>query len=223
MLLLSGCTTAAAGSTVTSTPTVGTTPSSVDAQRGTRRTGGRHPDRRRRHDPRDVPRTGSGRAVDRHRHARDGRSIAVRCSASASRRLASRSAGSPPRPCGWSSTWIDTIGTDARSRTSGWTDVCSTVGSWLGGYAVVDTYPPNVRYEDVFTAAQVEAQREDRGLWHACPARSRIGAIRRIPACASRRRPRIWIVRTSATATFQVLAPDPQNFDGDHNGIGCET
>ena len=22
---------------------------------------------------------------------------------------------------------------------------------------------------------------------------------------------------------FEVLPPDPQNFDGDHNGIGCET
>ena len=33
LLLLSGCTTAAAGSTVVSTPTVGATPSSVDAQR----------------------------------------------------------------------------------------------------------------------------------------------------------------------------------------------
>jgi micrococcal nuclease len=22
---------------------------------------------------------------------------------------------------------------------------------------------------------------------------------------------------------FEVLPPDPQNFDGDHNGFGCET
>ena len=38
-----------------------------------------------------------------------------------------------------------------------------------GGYAVVDTFPPNVRYVDVFTAAQRVAREHDRGLWGACP------------------------------------------------------
>ena len=37
-----------------------------------------------------------------------------------------------------------------------------------GGYAVVDTFPPNVRYVDVFTAAQRVARERDRGLWGAC-------------------------------------------------------
>ncbi len=37
------------------------------------------------------------------------------------------------------------------------------------GYAVVTTFPPNVRYVDRFTAAQREARAEDAGLWGACP------------------------------------------------------
>jgi micrococcal nuclease len=37
------------------------------------------------------------------------------------------------------------------------------------GYAVVTTYPPNVRYVERFTAAQRDARRSGRGLWSACP------------------------------------------------------
>lgn len=33
------------------------------------------------------------------------------------------------------------------------------------GYAKVSTYPPNVKYVDVFTAAQKEAREANRGLW----------------------------------------------------------
>jgi micrococcal nuclease len=36
------------------------------------------------------------------------------------------------------------------------------------GYAVVTTFPPNVRYVERFTAAQREARDEQRGLWGAC-------------------------------------------------------
>lgn len=37
------------------------------------------------------------------------------------------------------------------------------------GYALVTTYPPNVKYVDRFVAAQREAREADRGLWGACP------------------------------------------------------
>lgn len=37
------------------------------------------------------------------------------------------------------------------------------------GYAVVTTFPPDVRYVDRFTAAQREARTEGAGLWGACP------------------------------------------------------
>lgn len=36
------------------------------------------------------------------------------------------------------------------------------------GYALVTTFPPNVRYVERFTAAQREARERDRGLWGAC-------------------------------------------------------
>ena len=36
------------------------------------------------------------------------------------------------------------------------------------GFAIVTTFPPNVKYEDRFLAAQRDAQEHDRGLWGAC-------------------------------------------------------
>lgn len=50
---------------------------------------------------------------------------------------------------------------------------------WLGGemvnamlvregYAVSSTYPPDVKYQDLFLSLQREAQEADRGLWSAC-------------------------------------------------------
>lgn len=36
------------------------------------------------------------------------------------------------------------------------------------GYAQVSTYPPDVKYQERFLAAQREAQRNNRGLWRAC-------------------------------------------------------
>jgi micrococcal nuclease len=37
------------------------------------------------------------------------------------------------------------------------------------GYAVLATFPPNVRYVDRFTTAQRRARDEQAGLWGACP------------------------------------------------------
>jgi len=37
------------------------------------------------------------------------------------------------------------------------------------GYAVLATFPPNVRYVDRFTAAQRRARDEQAGLWGTCP------------------------------------------------------
>jgi micrococcal nuclease len=36
------------------------------------------------------------------------------------------------------------------------------------GYALVTTFPPNVRYVERFAAAQRHARVRDRGLWRAC-------------------------------------------------------
>jgi micrococcal nuclease len=91
------------------------------------------------------------------------------------------------------------------------------------GYAVVDTYPPNVRYESRFEAAQAIAIRDDRGLWGACP----VAPVHRCdPAypgvCIPSPPPDLDCADVSFR-NFRVLPPDPHNFDGDHNGIGCET
>ena len=40
----------------------------------------------------------------------------------------------------------------------------------LGGYGMLATFPPNVRYVDRFTAAQGRARSDGAGLWGACPA-----------------------------------------------------
>jgi micrococcal nuclease len=37
------------------------------------------------------------------------------------------------------------------------------------GYAVVATFPPDVKYVDRFLAAERDARDHDRGLWNACP------------------------------------------------------
>jgi len=39
----------------------------------------------------------------------------------------------------------------------------------LEGYAVLATFPPNVRYVDRFTTAQRRARDEQTGLWGSCP------------------------------------------------------
>ena len=128
LLVLSGCTTAAAGSTVVPTPTVGVTPSSVDAQRGP---GGSAV----------VTRTVDGDTIHVTFHGQDldvrligidtpetvDPSQPVQCFGEQASRFTT--GDSPARPFGWSSTWSGTIGTGARSRTCGWTDDCSTGGS----------------------------------------------------------------------------------------------
>ncbi len=38
-----------------------------------------------------------------------------------------------------------------------------------GGYAIVDTYPPNVKYVDLFTELQRQARQEKSGLWADLP------------------------------------------------------
>ncbi|HEU0074780.1 MAG TPA: thermonuclease family protein [Dehalococcoidia bacterium] len=38
----------------------------------------------------------------------------------------------------------------------------------LGGYATAATFPPDVKYQERFAAAEVEAREADRGLWGTC-------------------------------------------------------
>lgn len=91
------------------------------------------------------------------------------------------------------------------------------------GYAVVSTYPPNVRYEPRFEAAQATAIGEDRGLWGACPVVHPQRCDPAYPGVCIPSPPPDLDCADITFRHFRVLPPDPQNFDGDHNGFGCET
>jgi micrococcal nuclease len=92
------------------------------------------------------------------------------------------------------------------------------------GYAFVTTYPPNVRYEDVFLAAQREARAAERGVWGRCVDE---GAQEECdPAypdvCIPPPPPDLDCADIDERR-FAVRPPDPHAFDGDGNGIGCES
>lgn len=103
------------------------------------------------------------------------------------------------------------------------------------GYAQMATYPPNVRYVDVFRSLQQQAREANRGLWglpandafpHAAPASS---SAARTGSCDPSY-PDVCIPPPPPDLDcgdiehrrFRVLQPDPHGFDGDRDGIGCE-
>lgn len=112
------------------------------------------------------------------------------------------------------------------------------VNEWLvrEGYAVVSTYPPDVKYQERLMAAQRTARRQSKGLWMACD-----GAD--TPAETAPTAPASWAQRCDAAypvvcipppppdldcgeipyRRFRVVPPDPHRFDADKDGIGCES
>jgi micrococcal nuclease len=70
------------------------------------------------------------------------------------------------------------------------------------GYAQSSTYPPDVKYQPLFVAAQREAQAEKRGLWGAC---SRFGEPAATPTAAPPARP-----APPTPAPAKAVAPTPQ-------------
>jgi micrococcal nuclease len=88
------------------------------------------------------------------------------------------------------------------------------------GYAFVTTYPPNVRYVERLRAAQREARSALRGAWGRCV---QLAACHPAypDACIPPPPPDLECSDVDKRR-FTVLRPDPHNFDGDHNGIGCE-
>ena len=120
-----------------------------------------------------------------------------------------------------------------------------------GGYAQVSTFPPDVKYVDLFLSAEREARAERRGLWGAC---EYFGAPLPTPTLAPRpTTPPTTIVATtspnpsgdlpydpygpdrdcSAFATHDEAqrfflaaggpALDPHRLDGDSDGVACES
>jgi micrococcal nuclease len=108
----------------------------------------------------------------------------------------------------------------------------------LEGYATPVSYPPDVRYQDLFIEAQQDAVGAGRGLWGPTPTPAHTPTPAPPPPVAppppasncSPSYPGVCIPPPPpdldcgdvAYRRFQVLAPDPHNFDGDHDGIGCE-
>ena len=82
----------------------------------------------------------------------------------------------------------------------------------------------------MYAGAQVsvsEARPEGNAKMDVCPGRVPIaGSIfpRAWEACALKRSERANVASSeSACSNFKVLPPDPHGFDGDDDGIGCES
>jgi micrococcal nuclease len=104
------------------------------------------------------------------------------------------------------------------------------------GYAHEYTYAIPYRYRDAFLAAERDAREEDRGLWSpsACagdtttpaltnpPTGPRAGCDASYPdVCIPPPPPDLDCAQISFRR-FRVVGADPQRFDADHDGIGCE-
>lgn len=115
------------------------------------------------------------------------------------------------------------------------------------GFARVATFPPDVRYAELFLQLEREARSQGRGLWGACPAfgapeatPTPVPSPPRAPSPAQPAQP----ARRCDPAypdvcipppppdldcndipyrRFRVLPPDPHGFDRDGDGIGCES
>lgn len=112
------------------------------------------------------------------------------------------------------------------------------------GFAAASSYPPDVKYQDLFTEAQREASLAGLGLWGPQPSPT--------PAPTAKPTPKPTPQPTAAPTTsgdcdpsyptvcipppppdldcgqisyrnFTVIGDDPHRFDGDNDGIGCET
>lgn len=111
------------------------------------------------------------------------------------------------------------------------------------GYAQVVTFPPDVKYTDLFLERQREARENGRGLWGECGAFG-VPLVTPTPVpqepvpppppaggncdpsypdvCIPPPPPDLDCGDISERR-FRVLPPDPHRFDGDGDGLGCES
>ena len=97
------------------------------------------------------------------------------------------------------------------------------------GFAAVSTYPPDVRYVELFLDAQREARDAGRGLWGNPPEPTAAPTVAPGGACDPSY-PDVCIppyppdldCGVIAFRRFSVVGADPHGFDGDRDGIGCE-
>jgi micrococcal nuclease len=96
------------------------------------------------------------------------------------------------------------------------------------GYAVVGTYPPDVKFQERFLMLQREAREAGRGLWAACNTPA-AGSTPQYGNC-SPAYPTVCIpppppdldCADISFRRFTVLPPDPHRLDGNSDGVGCE-
>ena len=120
--------------------------------------------------------------------------------------------------------WIDTG--------SGWTFV--NLELVRRGFAQAATYPPDVRFADVFLAAEQAARTAGVGLWAPTPEPTPEPEPVVTPApdadCHPSYDPCLPIVadldcpdvRAMGLDPVQVIGPDDYRLDGNHDGVGCE-
>lgn len=99
------------------------------------------------------------------------------------------------------------------------------------GFAQVSTFPPNVKYVDRFLEVQREARSADRGLWGSCQTEEETGGggggggncdPSYPDVCIPPYPPDLDCGEISHT-NLRVTGSDPHGFDGDNDGMGCET
>lgn len=98
------------------------------------------------------------------------------------------------------------------------------------GFAQVVTYPPDVKYVDAYLAAQRTARDQGRGLWGTPPPTTTANPSARTGNCDPSY-PTVCIPPAPPDLDcgqipyrrFQVVGSDPHWFDGNNDGIGCES
>ncbi len=95
----------------------------------------------------------------------------------------------------------------------------------LEGYANASSFPPDVKYQERFLAAEAAAREAIAGLWSACielPVASPGDCDLAYPdVCIPPPPPDLQCADVSFR-NFRVLPPDPHRFDGNNDGEGCE-
>ena len=105
------------------------------------------------------------------------------------------------------------------------------VNAWLveHGYAQAVSYPPDVKYQDLFTRLQREARGAQRGFWGLSPAKTPGGGASPTPKYDPNGPDRdCGDFKTQAEAqAFYIAAGgparDPHHLDADGNGKACES
>jgi micrococcal nuclease len=100
------------------------------------------------------------------------------------------------------------------------------------GAGEVRIYPPDDRYADWLMLRESQARAAGHGMWSACDEPTSAASMGIASSSCDPAYPTVCIRPLNPGGDldcadiphrrFQVLPPDPHNFDGDGNGIGCE-